>query len=125
MPRTMTISCFNTRKFNFQSCHSQSTPSPGYLNAVHHQLSYNKDDETSLASRMEEHLPECDILAPHLPSIAKEVHDDTEEHFPTISLDDNIWTKEPVPERHLPIQFESTTSHPRRCHAIHRPQQHL
>ena len=98
MPKTMTISCFNTRNFIFQTCHAQS-----YLNAVHHQLTYKEDDETSLAARMEDHSPEHNILACHLPSIAEEEDDDTEEHFPTISLDDDIWTEEQVPERHLCI----------------------
>ena len=26
--------------------------------------------------------------------------DDAEEHFPTVSLDANVWMEEPVPERH-------------------------
>ena len=33
--------------------------------------------------------------------------DDTEEHFPTILLDDDIWMEEPVPERHLCIHDNS------------------
>ena len=40
-------------------------------------------------------------MAYHLPSIAEEDDDDTEEHFPTVSLDDDVWMEEPVPERHL------------------------
>ena len=50
---------------------------------------------------MEDHSPEEDTLAHHLPSIAEENEDDKEEHFLTASLDDNIWMEEPVPERHL------------------------
>ena len=41
-----------------------------------------------------------DILACHL---AEEEDDDAEEHFPTISLEDDICMEEPVPERHLCI----------------------
>ena len=52
---------------------------------------------------MEDHSPEHDILVHHLPSTTEEEDNDTEEHFPTISLDDNIWMEEPVPERHLCI----------------------
>ena len=40
---------------------------------------------------MEDHPPEDDILACHLPGIAEEEDDDTEKHFQTISLDDNVW----------------------------------
>ena len=46
---------------------------------------------------MEDHSPEDDILASHLPSIAEEDEDDAEEHFPTVSLNDNVWIEEPVP----------------------------
>ena len=45
---------------------------------------------------MEDHSPEEDILALHLPSIAEEDEDDAEEHFLTVSLDDNVWMEEPV-----------------------------
>ena len=56
---------------------------------------------------MEDHPPKDNILACCLPSIAEEEDDDTEEHFPTISLDGNIWMEEPVPERHLSIHENS------------------
>ena len=58
---------------------------------------------------MEDHSPEDDILAHCLPSIAEEEDDDIEEHFPTISLDDDIWMEEPVPERHLCIHKKLTS----------------
>ena len=47
---------------------------------------------------MEDHSPEDDILAHHLPSIAEEEDDDIE-----VSLNDNFLMEEPVPERHLCI----------------------
>ena len=56
---------------------------------------------------MEDHSPEEDTLAHHLPSIAQDYKDDAEEHFPTASLDDNVWMEEPVPERHLCIHENS------------------
>ena len=56
---------------------------------------------------MEDHSPK-DILAHHLPSIAEEEDaDDAEEHFLTVSLDDNVWMEEPVPVRHLCIHENS------------------
>ena len=57
---------------------------------------------------MEDLSPEDDILACCLPSIAEEDKDDTEEYFPTVSLDDNVWMEEPVPERHLCIHEKLT-----------------
>ena len=51
---------------------------------------------------IENHSSEDDILAHCLPSIAEE-DDDMEEHFPTVSLDDDFWMEEPVPEGHLCI----------------------
>ena len=42
-----------------------------------------------------------------LPSIAEEDEDDGEEHFPTLSLDDDVWMEEPVPEWHLCIHENS------------------
>ena len=56
---------------------------------------------------MEDYSSEHNVLAHCLPSIAEEEDDDTEEHFPTISLDDDIWTEEPIPERHLCIHENS------------------
>ena len=54
---------------------------------------------------MEDHSPEEDILAHHLPCIAEE--DYTEEHFSTVSPYDDVWMKEPVPERYLCIHENS------------------
>ena len=56
---------------------------------------------------MEDHSPEDDILACHLPSIAEEEDDDREEHFPTVSLDGDFWMEEPVPEGNLDIHENS------------------
>ena len=56
---------------------------------------------------MENHSPEDDILAHHLPSITEEEDDDMEEHFPTISLDDDSWMEDPIPERHLCIHEDA------------------
>ena len=56
---------------------------------------------------MEDHSPEEDTLAFHLPSIAEEDEDDAEESFPTASLDDNIWMEEPIPDQHLCIHENS------------------
>ena len=64
--------------------------SPGYCHAVCHQLTYKEDNESSPDPRMEDHSPEDDILAYHLPSRAEEEDDDTDKHFQTVSLDDNI-----------------------------------
>ena len=50
---------------------------------------------------IENHLSEDDMLAHHLPSIAEEVGNDMEEHFPTVSLDDDFWMEEPVTERYM------------------------
>ena len=55
---------------------------------------------------METHSPDDDILAHHLPSIAED-DNDTEEYFPTVSLDDNFWMEEPIAERHLCIHENS------------------
>ena len=52
---------------------------------------------------MEDDSPQDDILAHCLLSITEEEDDDTEEHFPTVSLDDDFWMEDPVPERHLCI----------------------
>ena len=49
---------------------------------------------------MEDHSPEGDTLAHHLPSI-EEDEDDTEEHFSTASLDDNVWMEESIPDWYL------------------------
>ena len=100
---------------SFGPATSIACPSPGYLHAVCHQLAYEEDNESSLDPRMEDHSPEDDILAPHLPSITEEEDDDIEEHFPTVSLDDDFWVEEPVPERHLCIHENSHVLCPYPC----------
>ena len=82
-------------------------PSHGFLNIVCCCLTYEEIEESSLYPRMEDHSPEDDVLACHLPSIAEEDEDDTEEHSPTVLLDDDVWMEEPVPERHLCIHENS------------------
>ena len=57
---------------------------------MHHHLTYKEDEECSLDPRMEDHSPEEDTLACHLPSIAEDDEDDAEEHFPTASLEDDV-----------------------------------
>ena len=74
----------------------EHAPSPSKLNAVHCWLTYKEHNESSLDSRMETHSPEDNTLASCLPSIAED-DDDTEEHFLTVSLDDDFWREEPVP----------------------------
>ena len=81
--------------------------STGFLNTVHCHLTHEENNESSLNPRMEDHSPEDTILASHLPGIAEEDEDDTEEHFPTVSLDDGFWMEEQVPERHLCIHGNS------------------
>ena len=56
---------------------------------------------------MENHSPEDDILAHCIPSMAEEEDNDMEEHFPTISLDDDFWMEDPIPERHLCIHEDA------------------
>ena len=104
--RTTTISCFNTKKLSFIPAAPRACPSSGYLHVVCHWLTYKEDNESSVDPRMED-WPEDNILACCLPSIAEEEDSDTEEHFPTISLDDDFWMEEPVPERHLCIHENS------------------
>ena len=62
--------------------------------------------DSSLNPRVEDHSPEDDIVASHLLSIAEEDEDNTEEHFPTVSLDEDVWMEEPVPERHSCIYMK-------------------
>ena len=78
-------------------------PSPSSLNTVCCHLTYQEGKRSSL----KEQSPEDDILACHLPSITEEDKDDIEEHFQTVSLDDNVWMEEPVPKRHLCIHESS------------------
>ena len=63
--------------------------------------SLNRD---TLHPRMEHHSPDENTVACHLTSIEEE---DAEEHFPTASLDDNVWMEQPVPDRHLCIHEDS------------------
>ena len=64
-------------------------------------MTYEEEDT------IENHSFEDGILAHCLPSITEEEDDGIEEHFPTISLDDNFWIEEPVPERHLWIHEDA------------------
>ena len=82
-------------------------PFSWFLNTVHCCLIYEEDEESSLDPRMEDHSPRDKILAWCLPNIAEEDKDDAEEHFPTVSLDANVWMEELVPERHLYIHENS------------------
>ena len=89
-------------------------PSPGSLSTVHHYLMFEEDEESSLDRdpshpRMEHHLADENTMAHYLTSIEEEDEDeeDTEEHFPTASLHDNVWMEEPVPKRHLCIHENS------------------
>ena len=91
----------------FRPATPRAHPSPGSLSTVCHHLTNKEDDASSLDPMMEDHSPEDEILVHHLPSIAEEDEDDTEEHFPMVSLDDNIWMEEPDPERHLCIHENS------------------
>ena len=92
---------------SFRPATPRACPSPGSLNTVCHCLTYQEDKESSLNPRMEDHSPEDDILACYLPRIAEEDKVDTEEHFPTVSLDYNTWMEEPAPKRHLCIHENS------------------
>ena len=56
---------------------------------------------------MEDHAPEDNILAHPLPSIVEKDNDDTEQHCLTVSLEDNFWMEDLVPERHLCIHENS------------------
>ena len=85
--------------------------SPGYLNAVCCRLTNKENDESP-----PDHSPENDTLAHRLPSIAEKEDNETE-HFPTISLDDNIWIEEHIPERLLCIHENSQHDlYPYPCH---------
>ena len=47
-------------------------------------------------------------MAHHLTSMEEdEDEEDADEHFPTASLDDNVWMEEPLPDRHLCIHVNS------------------
>ena len=88
--------------FSFGPATPRAHPSPGYLQTVCHQLTYKEDNESP-----PDHSPGDDILAHWLPSIGEEEDDDIGEHFLTVSLDDDVWMEEPVPERHLCIHENS------------------
>ena len=77
---------------------------------VCHCLTFEEDDESSLGrdtlhTRMEHHSPEEHPMACHLFNIEEEdeEEEDTGEHFPTVSLNDDVWMEEPDPQRHLCI----------------------
>ena len=86
---------------SFRPATSRACPSPSYPHVVCQQLTYEEDDT------IENHPSEDDILAHCLSSMAEEEDSDMEEHFPTISLDDNFWMEEPVPERQLCIHEDA------------------
>ena len=58
---------------------------------------------------MEYHSPDENTMAPQLTSMEEEdkEEEDTEEHFPTASLNDNVWMEEPVLERDFCIHENS------------------
>ena len=107
MPRTTSISCLTQENLSFRPATPRTCPSPGSFNTVHCCLTYKEDEESAFNPRIKDYSPEDDILTHHLPSISEEDKDDAEEHFPTVSLDDNVWMEEPVPERHLYIHENS------------------
>ena len=72
---------------------------PDNLNTVHHHLTFEEDDDSSIDSNQ---LHDC-----HLTSADKEEEEDDEEHFPTAPLNDDVWMEEPVPDRHLCIHEHS------------------
>ena len=76
---------------------------PSYPNAVHCPLTYEEDNTFSLM--LENNSSEDNVLARHLPSIAED--DEMEEHFQTVSLDDDFWMEEPVHERQLCIHEDA------------------
>ena len=82
------------------------SPQPGTLTTVCHHLTYEEDEESSLNPRMEDHSPEEDTLAHCFPNIAED-EDDTGEHFPTASLDENVWMEEPIADWHMCIHENS------------------
>ena len=73
---------------------------------------FKEDDESSLGrhtlhTRMEQNSPEEHPMAHHLTSIEGEEEEDTEEHFSTAPLHDDVWMEEPIPDRHLCIHEDS------------------
>ena len=122
---------------SFRPATPKACSSPGYLNAVHCCLTYEEDDESSPDPRMEDHSPEDNILAYHLPRHCRRKG---QWHRRTLSdciigwwcLDVRTCSREalahpqklttwsvPLP---VPVQFESITPHSRRCPTVHRPQ---
>ena len=93
-----------------RACPSQQ---PGILTTVYCHLTFKEDKESScdrdtLYPRMEHHSPDENTMACYLSSIEEEdEEEDEEEHFPTASLDDDVWMEEPVPDRHLCIHEDS------------------
>ena len=73
---------------------------------------FQEDDESSLGrdichTTMEYHSPDEYTMACHLTSIEEDGEEDAEGHFPTASLNDDVWMEEPVPDRHLCIHEDS------------------
>ena len=82
-----------------RACPSQQ---PGTLTMMCYHLTFEEDDEYllnkhTLLTRMEHHSPDKLRMAHHFSSIEEdEEEEDTDEHFPTASLDDDVWMEEPV-----------------------------
>ena len=113
---------------SFGSTTPRACLSPSYSHTVCCWLSYKEHDEPSINSKMENHSPEDDLLDHHLPSIPEELDDDMEEHFLTVSLDDDVHTwKCTTWSVALPmsIWFESITPCSRRFYTVHISQGHL
>ena len=102
----MSASCFKCENLSFgpatpRACSSQQ---PGNITTVHCYLMFEEDEDSSLdndtlLARMEHHSPVEHPMACCLSSTDVE----EEEHFPTASLNDDVWMEEPVPDRHLCI----------------------
>ena len=95
---------FPCKKIYLLDLPPQEHAHPQLPHAMHCQLTYEENNTFLLP--IENQSTEDDILAQHLPSIAEE-ENDMEEHFPTVSLDDDFWMEEPVPERHLCIHEDT------------------
>ena len=102
--------CENFLSFRPATPRAHSPQQPGKPTTVHCCLTFEEDnnsslDNNSLHTRMEHHSPVEHPMDCHLPSADEE--EDGEEHFPTAPLNDEIWMKEPVPDRHLHIHEHS------------------
>ena len=107
-PQLYHVSTWENLSFGPVTPRACPSSQPGTLTTVHHHLAFKEDEESSLNRdtlhpRMEHYSPDKNTTACNLPSIEEEdeEEEDAEEHFPTPSLDDNVWMEEPVPDRHL------------------------